>query len=70
MALDAGDFLELLLVRRIVIPLVVSAVIGLGVYYFSGKSPASAAVAFGICIVGLAIGAIWHIAGGSKSGAA
>ncbi|MEL1265324.1 hypothetical protein [Pseudoxanthomonas putridarboris] len=70
MALDLADFLELFFVRRIVIPLGVAAAIGIGIYYLSGKTPTSAAVAFGIGIIGLVIGVIWHIAGGSKSGAA
>ncbi|WP_454830493.1 hypothetical protein [Pseudoxanthomonas wuyuanensis] len=70
MALDPTDFLELLFVRRFAIPVAIAVAIGIGVYLFSGKTPAAAAVAFGIGIVGLVIGAIWHVVGGSRPGSA
>jgi uncharacterized membrane protein len=74
MAIDlfdlVGSWLDLLLLRRLVIPTVVGIGLALGVYYLTGQTPGSAAVAFGIGLLGLCVGAIWHIAGGSKPGAA
>ena len=74
MAIDlfdlAGSWLDLLLVRRIIIPTAVGIVVALGVYYLTGQTPASAAVAFGIGLLSVCVGVIWHIAGGSKPGAA
>ena len=74
MAIDlfdlGGSWLDLLLARRLIVPVVVGIAVGLGVYYISGQTPASAAVAFGIGVVSLCVGVIWHIAGGSKPGAA
>jgi len=64
------SIIELLFTPRFSIPFGVSVAIGVGVYFISGKTPASAAVAFGIGIIGLVIGCIWHIVGGSRSGAA
>ena len=66
----SGSWLDLLLARRLVIPLVVGVAVAVGFYYLSGETPASAAVAFGIGFISLCAGVIWHIAGGSKPGAA
>lgn len=70
MAIDlfdlAGGWLDLLLVRRIVVPTALGILLGLGVYYFTGQTPGSSAIAFGIGILGFCVGVIWHIAGGSK----
>jgi len=65
----AGSWLDILLARRLFVPLAVSILIALGVYFLGGKDPAAAAAAFAIGLVGLCIGIIWHVAGG-KSGAA
>jgi hypothetical protein len=69
-ALDVTDFLDLLLAPRFAVPLGVGVAAGFCIYLLSGKDSSSAAVAFGIGVVGLVVGVIWHIAGGSKSGAA
>jgi hypothetical protein len=69
-ALDVTDFLELLLAPRFAVSLGVGVAAGFGFYSLSGKDPSSAAVAFGIGAVGFVVGVIWHVAGGSKSGAA
>jgi hypothetical protein len=69
-ALDAFDFLGLILAPRFAIPLVLAIAVGASYYFVSGETPDSAAIAFGIGIVGLIIGVIFHIVGGSKSGAA
>ena len=74
MAIDlfdlAGSWLDLLLVRRFVIPTAAGIVVALGVYYLTSQTPGSAAVAFVIALLGILLGVVWHIAGGSKSGAA
>lgn len=66
----AGEWLDLLRARRLIIPLGVGIAAGLGVFYLGGQDPASAAVAFAIGIVGLVVGVIWQIAGGGRSGSA
>jgi hypothetical protein len=69
-ALDVFDFLGLILAPRFAIPLAFAIAVGASYYFVSGEIPDSAAVAFCIGIVGLIVGVICHIAGGSKSGAA
>ena len=70
MALDVSDFFDLILAPRFAVPFALAIALGIGYYFIRGKTPDSAAIAFGIGIVGLVVGVIWHIAGGSKSGAA
>ena len=59
------DVIELLSVLdisswRLAVPTVVGSGAGLGVYYLSGETPASAAVAFALWLAGLGIGLVWH----------
>ncbi|HEY4530059.1 MAG TPA: hypothetical protein VIG97_07000 [Luteimonas sp.] len=66
----AASWLDLLLVRRFIIPTAAGIIVALGVYYLTGQTPGSAAVAFAIAVLGIVFGVVWHIAGGSKPGAA
>lgn len=64
---DAHDLISAFLARRFIIPLAISILIGIGVYYLGGQTRAGAAVAFAIVIVGFCIGVVFHFADG-KSG--
>ncbi|MDH5834222.1 hypothetical protein [Luteimonas kalidii] len=70
MALDATDFIELLAAPRFAIPLIAGIAAGLCLYLLGGRSPSSAVVALGAGVVGLVVGLVWHVAGGSWPGAA
>lgn len=69
MALDVSDFFDLIFAPRFAVPFALAIALGAGYYFVSGETPDSAAIAFGVGVVGLVVGVIWHIAGGSKSGA-
>ena len=47
---------------RSLIPAAVGVAAGLGIFYGSGQTPASAAVAFALGLMGIAIGVAWHLA--------
>jgi hypothetical protein len=51
---------------RLVVPTVVGIGIGLAVYYLSGETPASAAVAFVLWLVSLGIGLAWQFGRGRR----
>jgi hypothetical protein len=59
------DVLEILNVLdisswRLSVPTIVGIGAGLGVYFLSGETPASAAVAFALWVVGLVVGIVWE----------
>ena len=59
------DVLELLGVLdisswRLAVPAVIGIGAGLGVYYLSGQTPASAAVAAALWLTGLVVGLVWQ----------
>ena len=58
---DALDLLSILDVFswRSLLPTAIGVGSGLGIYYWSGETPASAAVAFALSFTGLCIGLIW-----------
>ena len=58
---DALDLLSTLDIvsRRSFLPTAIGVVAGLGIYYWSGETPASAAVAFALGFTGLCIGLLW-----------
>lgn len=64
MALDllgiAAVLATFLLAPRLYIPLAAGIALGLGLYYLTGQTPASAAMAFGAGILGLLIGILMH----------
>ena len=59
---DALELLGILDISswRLAVPTVVGVGAGLGVYYISGQTPASAAVAAALWLVGLVVGLVWH----------
>ena len=59
---DVLDFLGVLDISawRLAVPTVVGIGAGLGVYFLSGETPASAAVAFALWLAGLVIGIVWE----------
>jgi len=61
---DALDLLGILDIfsRRSFLPTAVGIGAGLGIYYWSGETPASAAVAFVLGFTGLCVGLIWDFA--------
>lgn len=60
---DALDLLGILDVFswRSFLPTVVGIGTGLAIYYWTGETPASAAVAFALGFTGLCIGLVWDI---------
>lgn len=57
-ALDLPGMLDIVAWRSL-LPTAIGIGCGLGIYYGSGETPASAAVAFGLGFAGLCIGWIW-----------
>ena len=59
---DALELLGILDISswRLAVPTVVGVGAGLGVYYISGQTPASAAVVAALWLVGLVVGLVWH----------
>ena len=72
MAFDLFDLgssvIDIVLARRFFVPFAIGLGVAVGVYYLAGETPASAAVAFVIGLVGFGAGVVFHLAGG-KSGA-
>lgn len=62
MSIDPYDLLALLAFWRFFLPVAVAAAAGLVVFYATGQTPASAAVAFGLGLFGLCIGMVWQVA--------
>ncbi|RYG94948.1 MAG: hypothetical protein EON58_15215 [Alphaproteobacteria bacterium] len=58
------DLIEAILARRFIIPFIISIGIAIGVYYLGGQTPAFAAIAFFIGLVGLCAGVVLHLARG------
>lgn len=72
MALDlfdlGGSLIDIVLARRFLVPFAIGLAVAVAVYYSTGQTPASAAVAFFIGLAGLIAGVVFQLAGG-KSGA-
>lgn len=65
--LDLGTIIDIFLARRFFVPFAIGVAGAIAFYYLTGETPASAAVAFFIGLVGLIAGVIFQMVGG-KSG--
>jgi len=54
---------------RFFLPTAIGFAVALGVYYLTGESPASAAVASAIGFAGVCTGLIWQVAGSKRRAA-
>lgn len=72
MALDlfdlGGSLIDIVLARHFLVPFAIGLAIAVAIYYSTGQTPASAAVAFFIGLAGLVAGVVFHLAE-SKPGA-
>jgi len=66
---DLGSVVDLILARRFLVPFAIGLALAVAVYYASGETPASAAVAFFIGLVGLIAGVVFQLAGGKPRAA-
>lgn len=66
--IDAFELLGLLagLTWRSIVPVAIGIGGALAIYYGSGETPASAAVAFAVGFTGICIGAVWEFAHGRR----
>lgn len=67
--LDLGTIIDIFLARRFFVPFAIGVSGAIAFYYLTGETPASAAVAFFIGLVGFIAGIIFQVVG-SRSGSA
>jgi len=66
MALDIFEFgtlIDIVLARRFLVPFAIGLAIAVAIYYSTGQTPASAAVAFFIGLAGLVAGVVFRLVG-------
>jgi hypothetical protein len=61
--LDLGTLIDIFLARRFFVPFAIGVAGAIAFYYLTGETPASAAVAFFIGLVGFIAGIVFQIAG-------
>jgi uncharacterized membrane protein len=69
MALDLfelGTLIDIVLARRFLVPFAIGLAVAVAVYYSTGQTPASAAIAFFIGLVGLIAGVVFQLAGRNR----
>ena len=59
---DLGTIIDIFMARRFFVPFAIGVAGGIAFYYLTGETPASAAVAFFIGLVGLIAGIILQMA--------
>lgn len=64
---NLGTIIDIFLARRFLVTFAIGVAGAVAFYYLTGETPASAAVAFFIGLVGLIAGVVFQIAG-SRSG--
>lgn len=64
---DLGTIIDIFMARRFFVPFAIGVAGAIAFYYLTGETPASAAIAFFIGLVGLIAGIIFQMAG-SRSG--